>query len=309
MTSDVENLANQLTVQQLRSFCYVFERQSYAAAARDLNLAVPTVWEHLKGLEQRYGAKFFVRQGRRIVPNAAAERLHTVLQPMLTGLDSTFDLISDPEGPTNLTLACGMRMLWEDLGKPLQQFHEKHPAVKLRLLHADLYAAQQLIVEGNADLALTLEADPKQFHDQVTHAEAYWNDYLAVFPKRHPLGNKSRLRLKDLVSYPLILGHPGTSSRQAFDQAMHRAGLSRHVQVCIETDNAVFTVFCAQAGLGVGIIAGRMGQSLTKGLVTRRLGSDLGKGRIVFLWKKGKHLSSSLLQFMNLVRESAQDRE
>lgn len=308
MTVSVENLANQLTVQQLRSFCYVFERKSYAAAARDLNLAVPTVWEHLKGMEQRYGAKFFIRQGRKIVPSPVAEKLHEVLQPMLTGLDSTFGLVSQPEGPTNLTLACGMRMLWEDLGKPLQQFHERHPSVKLRLLHADLHAAQQLIVDGNADLALTLEPDPKSFHDQVTSAEAYWNDYLAVFPKRHPLGNKPRLRLKDLVNYPLILGHPGTSSRQAFDQAMHRVGLGRQVKVCMETDNAVFTVFCAQAGLGVGIIAGRMGQSLTKGLVTRRLGRDLGKGRIVFLWKKGKHLSASLLQFMDLVRDAARER-
>ncbi|MFO1021831.1 MAG: LysR family transcriptional regulator [Planctomycetales bacterium] len=299
--------ANQLTIQQIRSFCRVFERQSYAAAARDLHLAVPTVWEHLKGVEERYGVRFFVRQGRRIVPSPAAETLHAALLPLLTALDSTFDLVTQPAGPAILTVACGMRMLLEDLGAPLREFHAEFPAVQLRLLHADLHVAQRWVLDGTVDLALVLEPDPKRLHPQVVSSAAYANSYLAVFPKRHPLAKEPRVGLKEVVAHPLILGHTGTSSRQMFDFALHRLGIDRSPQVVMETDNAAFTISCVHAGLGVGIIAGRPGQSLTKGLLTRNLGQELGEGRVIFLWKRGRQFTAMQTQFMDLIRQSVSE--
>ena len=55
--------ANDLTVQQLRWFCQVYEVRSFAAAARTFGYSAPTIWEQVKRLEQNYGEVLFERSG------------------------------------------------------------------------------------------------------------------------------------------------------------------------------------------------------------------------------------------------------
>src|SRR5262245_13936922 len=98
--------ADELTVQQIRSFCLVVERQSYATAAKEMGFSVPTVWEQVRSLEKRYDARLFERRGRRIVPTPAAEVLYRSLRSLLSGLDSTFELLREERGqhPRHLTV-------------------------------------------------------------------------------------------------------------------------------------------------------------------------------------------------------------
>src|SRR5258705_11768971 len=116
---------DQLAMQQLRSFCVVFERQSYATAASELGLAVPTIWEQVRAVERHYRTLLFVRRGRRIEPTPAAALLYRSLRSLLSGLDSTFDLLREGGGdyPRIVTLVTAARMMLEDLGRPLKQLH------------------------------------------------------------------------------------------------------------------------------------------------------------------------------------------
>src|SRR5262245_48359316 len=225
--------ADGLGVAQLRSFCLVYERQSYAAAASDLGLAVPTIWEQVRTLEKRYGTRLFTRRGRRIEPTPAAAVLYQSLSSLLAGIDSTLELLREQGGerPPAATVVDGGRMMLEDLGRPLARFRKQHPGVCLRLLHEHDKAAEELIVSGEADLALTLEAGPGVVGRGVASERAYQIDYLALFPKRHPLTRKLSLDLKDLASYPLIIGHARTYGRQLLEQALHHAGLLDRIQI------------------------------------------------------------------------------
>src|SRR6476620_12318194 len=101
-----------LAIQQLRSFCLVWEKRSYAAAARDLGISVPTLWEQVRAIEKRTGQVLFVRRGRRIEPTHAADILRDSIEPLLTALDSTFASLHESGGdaPRTLTLLTGARM-------------------------------------------------------------------------------------------------------------------------------------------------------------------------------------------------------
>src|SRR5262245_33782287 len=59
-----------LTLAQLRSFSVVCRTKSYAAAARELLLTSPAVWEQMQGLERHYGRPLLVRRGNGIVRRA-----------------------------------------------------------------------------------------------------------------------------------------------------------------------------------------------------------------------------------------------
>jgi DNA-binding transcriptional LysR family regulator len=122
------------------------------------------------------------------------------------------------------------------------------------------------------------------------------------------LARQLTLRLVDLVAYPLVVGHGGTYGRQLLEQALHHQGLSDRVQIAAETDNSAFTIACARAGMGIGIVAGRPRGFLSRDLVARSLQRQLGQAWIAFLWKKGKHLTATVHTLMRLIREGAEDR-
>jgi DNA-binding transcriptional LysR family regulator len=205
--------------------------------------------------------------------------------------------------PRTLTIVTGARMMLEDLTPPLAQFRRCYPSVCLRLLHRNATAAaEELILAGEADLALTLEPGPGVASRGVSVERAYPIDYLAVFPRRHPLASERRLRLADLVRYSLIVGHSGTFGRQLLEQAVHHAGLSERAKIVAETDTSAFTIACVRAGMGVGVVAGQPHGLLTRGLATRSLQPQLGQAWIAFLWKKGRQLTPSMQALVDLVR-------
>src|SRR4051794_38806486 len=78
-----------LSLTQLRSFCMVCDRGGYAAAARDLLLTSPAVWEQVRGLERHYGVRLLERDGAGVRPTARGERLLDLVRPVLAGLDAT----------------------------------------------------------------------------------------------------------------------------------------------------------------------------------------------------------------------------
>ena len=59
-----------LSLAQLRSFSVVCQRGGYAAAARELFLTTPAVWEQMHALEHHYGFRLLERRGNAVRPTA-----------------------------------------------------------------------------------------------------------------------------------------------------------------------------------------------------------------------------------------------
>lgn len=304
---NVPTPADRLAVQPLRSFCTVYEKQSYAAAARALGLSVPTIWAQIQTLARQYGTVLFCRRGRRVEPTVAAQTLYATMHPILASLDATFELVRDAEGvqPRTLTLVSGARLLLEDLGPPLAQFRRQFPQVRLRLVHHNDGLAASMVASGEADLALTLQPLREAAHPRVQVERAFPIQYLALFPRRHPFARKRRLRLEDLLDVPLVVGHLGTYSRQLLEQAIYQRGLSGPLRIVAETDSSAFTAACVRAGMGVGIIAGRPDGFLCRGLESRSLAEELGSAWIVCLTQRGRLPSRPVQTLIDLIRRLA----
>ncbi|TWU28700.1 LysR family transcriptional regulator [Bythopirellula polymerisocia] len=295
--------SNDLTVQQLRWFCQVYELGSFAAAARQSGYAPPTLWEQVRKLEKKYGEKLFDRKGRNIQPTHAADLLYKTFVPVLATLDSSFERARELTGPTRtvLNIVTGMRMMLEELAPILIDYQKGNPHVELRLQHGDDKTARSLIVADQADLGLTLEPGPSIDADPVVIQRAYDLKYLAVFPARHPLAKKAQISLKDLVRYPLVVGSHGTQSRMVLDQSLHREELLDRRNIAIETTNSAITVACVRAGAGVGVMAGLANSPLTHGLKTHSLAESLGHAHVVFVTKKGRQLTNTIRGLMKVI--------
>ena len=289
-----------LNVQQLYTFREVYERGGYATAAAESNLSVATIWQHIRALENSYEVKLFKRAGRKVVATPAAKELYQAIDEILVNLESTFDLVNrESSDALPIRLVTGNRMLWEDLAEPLSVFRGTHDN-RLILRHGNDRRAEELLKEDAADIALSLEPGPERISPLIHYEPGYFVDFLAAVPKRHPF-TKSSCSLKELVKYPLIVSAAGTHGRDTLDHALHRERLTANVAV--ETDNSGFTIACVQAGMGIGVLAGRHDGLLCSKLATRSLRRQLGRRQIVFMWRKGRRLTEPMLRLVELIIE------
>ena len=290
-----------LNVQQLQTFQCVFEEKGYAPAARRLKLSVPTVWQQIQAVERLYGVSLFEKQGRGIIATESAEKLYVQYSEILAGLDSTFDLIADDKSATGpIRLVTGVRMFMEDLASPLCSFRKEFEN-QLVIRHGNNRRAEKLILDGSADLALTLEAGHSKSDERIHYEPAYMIDFLAISSQEHAYAQSSQNSLRELVKHDLVVTLPGTHGREALDHALHREHLSANIVA--ETDNSGFTIAGVRAGLGVGVAAGKVNGDLCEGLFVRSLQKHLGRRQIVFMWKQGRTLTKPLKRLIELVCE------
>lgn len=298
--------ADGLSVQQIRAFCAVVDASSYADAAKQLGVPVPTLWEQVQAVQRCYDAELLERHGRGIRPTTFAESLRAALEPVLVGLDSTFDLrdLLDKQKQSQLTLVAGVRMMLEDLAIPLKKFAVTAPETTLRIVHGDKTTAAQMVDQGEADLALILRPSIDPEVEKLDIVPAYDVTYLAVMPTDHPLASMSRVSLADLAAERLVLGREQTSTRKLFEQALHREGVTVPLRIAAETDNSAYASECVRAGMGVGIVAGRLPGELTKGLAFHDLTPQMGGAKIIFLSKPGRILPASAQTLINIVQQT-----
>lgn len=299
---------SELNIAQLRTFRQVMQEGGYAAAAKVSHLSVPSIWQHIQALEKAYEVQLFKRCGRQVIPTDAARKLHEQVESILVQLDSTFDTVTQHPAAHAIRMVTGVRMILEDLATPLANFQRQH-ANPLVLRHGNNRRAEELLLRDEADIALSLEPDLKEISSKIHYEPAYTVEFLAVAKKSHPFAKtiieeKRPSSLRALARHSLVVSAKGTHGRDALDQAFHREGLTANIVV--ETDNSAFTIACVRAGMGVGILAGRRDGDLCRKLATLSLNKQLGRRRIVLMWRKGRSLTDSMIDFVEEIKALGQ---
>jgi DNA-binding transcriptional LysR family regulator len=281
-----------VTLTQLRSFCEVCRLGSYAAAAREVLLTTPAVWEQVHALERHYGGALLERRGHGVAPTSEGERLLALVQPHLSGIDSARELLQQQSGklPAWLVLATNLRVLTEEISRALARFQRRFPQIKLRVLYTG-NDVDQRIARGEADVGFTLEPGPDApYVPEVTYEAAAAVDYLLVAPRRHPLFRRRAIQLAHITRHPLVLGTAESYSRHRVQEILHRYDLGQELNIAVETTSDEYTLSCVRAGLGVGLMVGTGHGHVYRGLGVRSLRRWFGTARVGFLWKHGAHV-------------------
>jgi DNA-binding transcriptional LysR family regulator len=294
------------TLQQLRTFLVVVEKESFTAAADLVRLSTTTVWEQVRALEAQYDVPLVRRRGRRVVPTPEGQRLAEMLTDVLAALDSTKGVLKQESGrpPEQLTIVCAVRMFLDELCGAIATFHARYPEIRLNLLQSGTDDIAPLVARGEVDLAVTSEPSARDSVDgKVDFEFAYDSEFLLVLPPKHPLARKRRLELVDILRYPLIIGHRQTHIRQRVDEVLHKMGLLDEMRVAVETGTGAFTIQCVRAGMGIGISGGNPRGMLTEGLAVRSLRPWFGDFRTVFIWRRGAHRPPIVQELAQCIRE------
>jgi DNA-binding transcriptional LysR family regulator len=144
---------SRVDIGELNAFAAVAEHRSFTRAAAQLGMALPTVSQTIRGLEERLGVRLFNRTTRSVALTEAGARLLADVQPVLTRLAEALESVNSfrekPMGSLRLSVS---RPFATRLVAPLlQPFLAEYPEIRAEVVVDD---GRTDIVAGGFDAGI-----------------------------------------------------------------------------------------------------------------------------------------------------------
>jgi len=173
---------------ELAAFVAVAEHKSFTKAAVQLGLALPTVSQTIKSLEERLGVRLLNRTTRSVALTEAGERLLVHMQPVLEGADQALEAVNAfRDKPAGLLRLLVVRPPALSLVAPLVPlFLQDYPAIQLEIAIED---SRIDMVTERFDAAIRIEARiekdliTKRFFNGLDIIAVATPDYLEQAPR------------------------------------------------------------------------------------------------------------------------------
>ncbi|OLL31265.1 LysR family transcriptional regulator [Burkholderia sp. SRS-W-2-2016] len=199
-------------------FSVVAQAGSLTSATEKLGLTVSALSRHIAKLEGDIGVPLFERHARGMVLSHAGRLLLRHAQRTLSDAQAVFDEIQGEERrrARTLTIACTEGFAFDFLPVSLGAFYREHPDIAIQLEVVPAERAIQMLLSGEASIALTFSFKPEP---GVVVQYTQRAPVMALMHDDHPLAGHAKIALKELSAYPVLLQDKGTTNRQLFDIA------------------------------------------------------------------------------------------
>lgn len=244
-----------MKLQQLRYLREVAKRGlNLSEAAEALHTSQPGISKQIRQLEDELGVDILVRNGKRVVD---------VTKPGRAILDIAERILQDTENlkqvgrefrdqaAGTLTIATTHTQARYSLPRVVSAFKQRYPKVRLTLIQGSPPQLAEMVIAGEADIAIATEA-LDQYPKLLALAAYQWRHCLVVL-ERHPLLKERRVTLEMLTRYPIITYDPAFAGRTRIDDAFRAQELAPKI-VLSAVDSDVIKTY-VELGLGIGIIA------------------------------------------------------
>jgi DNA-binding transcriptional LysR family regulator len=212
-----------MTLEQLRIFIEVAEREHLTRASEALNLTPSAVSSAIRTLEERYGAMLFNRIGRRIELTGDGRIFLDEARATLARAQSAERMLSELGGGKRGTLTIHASQTIASYWLPpyLARFHATHPMIDLRLTLGNTESVTQATQEGLADIGLVEGAVQAP---ALTMRKVGTDQLIVVTGPAHEWRTAAKLSWDTLFSGQWILREHGSGTRSVFEDAMRVAG-------------------------------------------------------------------------------------
>ena len=280
------------------AFVSVAQASTFAEAAEKLCLSQPALSTSIKNMEIQLGGQLFTRSTRRVTltPEGAiffpiAKRL---IEDWECALNDVQDLFSVQKG--RLTVASMPSFAEGPLAPLLQDYHQRHPNIMLRVLDVVMERVIEAVQSGRADIGYVFEPETLQ---GLVFEPLLIDHFCAVMPSNHQLACRSTLSLEDLRSYSLVAMNTGSSIRLWVDNAFEQAGFQ--ATVVAEASQLGTLGQLVKTGLGLAIVPQLSRQQmLTKSLCCVPLDNALLKKCVGMIAASATGLSSAAQKLWNI---------
>jgi len=214
-----------MTLEQLRIFVEVAERQHLTQAASVLALTPSAVSASIKVLEERYGTALFHRVGRRIETSEAGRIFLAEAKRTLASARAAEATLAElgelRRGSLSIHASQTIASYW--LPPLLVRFRQTYPAIELQLAVDNTENVAQAVLQGVADLGFVEGAIDAA---GLAIEPVAQDRMLVVVAPGHAWTRKRRLSPADLGAAQWILRESGSGTRSAFEAALAELGVA-----------------------------------------------------------------------------------
>lgn len=233
----------------LRYFTAVCQHGSLHAAAAVVHVAQPSLSRQIRRLEKDLGFALFDRSSRGLTLTAAGRAFLPVARDLLARdvqASATAEAIARGR-VANLTVVSAATTV-ADIIAPFV-VRAGQDGVIGNVVEAYPEHVYGALWNGDADFAVGTRIPPTEHRSRVIGHAYLW----AQVPPGHPLAQRAKVTITELMSEPLIVLSETHGVRRMFDTAAARAGLS--YTAAVETESPSLAQALAAAGRGVCILS------------------------------------------------------
>ena len=244
-----------MTLEQLRVFVAVAERQHVTQAAQALNVAQSAVSHAIATLEAQHAARLFDRVGRNIVLTEAGRIFLDEARAVLARADAAELMLNELGGLKRgtLTVQASQTIASYWLPRHLAAFRRAHPQIGVRLGIGNsaqvVSAVEQRLVE------IGFVEGPVE-NEHLTSAPVARDQLVIVVAPDHPWAEAEALTPADLAAGAWLSREAGSGTRAVFEDAMTKCGLAPSaLNIALELPSNEAVRGAAEAGLGAAALS------------------------------------------------------
>ncbi|MBP8309529.1 MAG: LysR family transcriptional regulator [Burkholderiaceae bacterium] len=236
----------ELNLDWLRTLVAIADSGSFAAAARSLHLAPPTVSLHVAELESRLGAPLLLRQHGPIVPTGVGGTLIERARRLLALADDTLDVVRrQVQGKAaRVRIGASTGAIAHLLPRALEVLAREHPGIDVDV--AVLTSEESLARLIDASLEIGLVALPQTPVAGLRVAPWRRDPVMAFVPASWPAPRHATPAW--LAANPLILNDAGTRLSQLTTAWFAKAGLRPRARIELNFNDAIRSLVAAGYG-------------------------------------------------------------
>ncbi|TDK42147.1 LysR family transcriptional regulator [Antarcticimicrobium luteum] len=289
-----------MTLDQLRIFIAVAEREHITRAAAALNLTQSAVSAAVAALEERHAVRLFDRVGRRILLTDPGRLFLDEARSVLARAEQAERVLGDLAGLRRGTLRLAASQTVANYWLPplMHRFHAAHPGFTLDLTTGNTEDVARMVQAATVDLGF-VEGD---IDDPALSVHSFPGDELAlVVAPGHDWAEQLPITRAALQAGPWVLREPGSGTRAVCAAALSLHGLATDdIEIALELPSNEAVRSAVEAGAGATVLSTLVvAPSLRTGQLVR-VPFDLPPRHFHALRHKARHLSQAEQRFLDL---------
>ena len=297
-----------MTLEQLRIFVAVAEREHMTRAAESLGLAQSAVSATIAALEAGHGVALFHRVGRRIELTDGGRLLLGEAKAVLARAAAAEIALSEFGGLLRGSLAvCASQTIasyW--LPEHIVKFHQAWPAIAIKLAVGNTAQVADAVNSGAAELGLV----EGMVTDAALIDEVIPGDRLVlVVGMGHPWAKRRRVSARELVDAQWVVREHGSGTRSEFEAALRRHGIGpEQLKIALELPSNEAVRSAVVAGAGITAISELVVEALIRLGRLHRVGFDLPARSFHLLRHRERYHSRAAQAFLARIAEGSGQR-
>ncbi len=291
-----------MTLEQLRIFTAVAEREHVTRAAQALNLTQSAVSAAVSALESRYDVKLFNRIGRRIELTSAGRLFLEEARAVLARAQAAASVLDELGGLErgSLTVHASQTIASYWLPTRLVTFRAAHPGIAVRLSVGNTAQVARAVKDGEADVGFVEGRvdDPALLQEQVGS-----DRLIVVASPKHPWSAGQALSAEDLGSGHWVLRESGSGTRSEFEAELARFGIPpARLDVVMELPSNEAVRAAVEAGAGATALSELVAEPALKAKTLKRANIALSERAFLAVRHRERYLTKAGEAFLASVR-------